>query len=293
MLDVRYTGIRNLALYGSAAQKITDTDKRHVTGYTTVRPNPYVSDVDEQRETYKLGATWRQSSVLTLRSEIFYKDNNYTDEGTIPAGTDSYYELGSQFIGGSVTAILRPINSLSFTTRYLYQKGKRQITHFNTAKTALLDIDSMDAEVHSISETVDWTPITQFYMQAAANAVFDVMSTAYSQTGAPGNNVLHNSNNNYVTFSVLTGFVLTKRDDLQLQATYYRAANGNEDMAANTQPYGVNESEFAASVGLIHKVSDHFIASAKVGYFERKNDTTGGHTDFHGPLAYVALTYGL
>lgn len=293
MLDVRYTGIRTLALYGSAAHKVADTDKRHVTGYTTVRPNPYVSDVDEQRETYKLGANWRQSSVLTVRCEVFYKDNNYTDEGTIPAGTDSYYELGSQFAGGSITAILKPVNSLSFTTRYLYQKGKRQVTHFNTAKTTLLDIDSMDAEVHSISETVDWTPINQFYMQASANAVFDVMSTSYAQTGVPANNVLQNSDNNYVTFSVLAGFVLTKRDDLQIQSTYYRAANGNDYLAANTQPYGVNESEFTVSVGLVHKVSDHFIANAKVGYFEHKNDTTGGHTDYRGPLAYVSLTYGL
>ena len=42
-----------------------------------------------------------------------------------------------------------------------------------------------------------------------------------------------------------------------------------------------------------HKVSDRLLGHAKLGYISSDNDTTGGHTDFHGPLGYVSLEYGL
>lgn len=42
------------------------------------------------------------------------------------------------------------------------------------------------------------------------------------------------------------------------------------------------------TVGLKHKFSDRLLGNAKVGYFDSVNDTTGGLTNDHGPLAYVA-----
>jgi hypothetical protein len=35
------------------------------------------------------------------------------------------------------------------------------------------------------------------------------------------------------------------------------------------------------------------MGNAKLGYFDAKNDTTGGNTNFRGPLAYVSLDYAL
>ena len=41
------------------------------------------------------------------------------------------------------------------------------------------------------------------------------------------------------------------------------------------------------------KFTDRWIGSAKLGYFESRNDTSGGNTNFHGPLAYLAIERAL
>jgi len=41
------------------------------------------------------------------------------------------------------------------------------------------------------------------------------------------------------------------------------------------------------------KLSNAWIGSAKVGYIESRNDTTGGNTNFRGPLAYFAIEHSL
>lgn len=304
VVDLRYTGIKTVALYAIVSRKFGDGSEFQTPAYNPATlaagatPRTLYRDVDEDAIDYTLGANWRATSALTLRGETFYKDHSYQGHGydasaaVTPVRTPINYELDSQFWGVKLTAVVRPLATLTTTTRYIWQQGQRQVTG-SPGSVASNEYDSMDSTTHTIGETIDWTPIAQFYMQANADVVFNVISTAYPQSGTPANNVLQNSDNNYYTASLLVGFVLTKRDDLQVQGTYYRAANGNAYLDANTQPYGVNESEFTVSVGLIHKVSDRFIASAKVGYFEHKNDTTGGNTDFRGPLAYVSVTYGL
>jgi hypothetical protein len=101
----------------------------------------------------------------------------------------------------------------------------------------------MDSTNHTISETIDWTPTTPFYVQANASVVFNVISTAYPRAGwtaasgvIPANRFLQNSNNNYSTGSLLAWTVLTKTGDLQVQFTSYRASNYNAQLALYTQP---------------------------------------------------------
>jgi len=105
--------------------------------------------------------------------------------------------------------------------------------------------------------------------------------------------VLQNANNNYGTASLLVGFVADARTDIQIQYTYYRASNGNPALAAMTQPYGAAARDSVVSLGIKHKFNDRFVMNAKVGYADSKNDTTGGFTNFRGPLAYVSIEHAL
>ena len=41
------------------------------------------------------------------------------------------------------------------------------------------------------------------------------------------------------------------------------------------------------------RVTCFYFYVAKVGYFDSRNDLTGGRTNFKGPLAYVSIEYGL
>ena len=165
------------------------------------------------------------------------------------------------------------------------------------------EYDSCDAENNTISETIDWTPTAQFYMQANINVVFNYINTVYPRAGtvaAAGatpawnvNGMLQNSNNNYLNGSLLAGTVLSKNDDLSLQYVYYKADNYNPQVASLTMPFGAGAEESTVSLGLKHKFNQTCVGEAKVGYIDSKNDTTGGNTNFRGPMGYISFTFAL
>ena len=275
------------------------------TGYPAV-PSPipattnlFYNDWSENRGHYTLGANWRQSALVSLRGEVFQKDHANKSVGYGIRIGDNYV-LDSQFTGVKLTAICKPQATVTSPTRYIYQTGKMQVTGVIPGAEKY---DSMKSKNHTIDETIDWNPSGQLYMQANANLVFNVISTVYPRAGVTpatatnvsfdSNRVLQNSNNNYFNGSLLAGAVLTKTDDLQLIGTFYRANNGNAFLAALTLPFGVSVKEYSIAVGLKHKFSGKWIGTAKVGYFDSRNDTAGGFTNFRGPLAYLAFEHAL
>ena len=102
-----------------------------------------------------------------------------------------------------------------------------------------------------------------------------------------------NSNNNYVTSSVLIGFVLDKRTDAEVQTVWQQADNYNPQVALGGQPYGAAFLYESATAGLKHKFSDRLFGEAKAGYLRSTDGTTGYFTNYRGPLAYVSLEYQL
>ena len=304
-LDLNYTGLKDVAFYASGSQRIVNGDERYAAPYNPVTsPVPPLAnlannDLSRDNARYTVGATWRQSRALTLRGEVFYKDNT---SKSIGYGVDlgDYYVLTSQFTGIKLTAAVKLTGHLTTTTRYIYQQGKAQVAGF---QPTFPEYDSMDAKNHLISETIDWNPNAQFYAQANASYVLNVISTIYPRAGVvpaaganiswDANGVLHNADNNYFTGSLLAGAVVSKHDDLQLQVTYYRADNYEPALARFTLPYGAAAREVSVTVGVKHKFTDRLLGHAKVGYFDSKNGTTGGNTDFRGPLAYVSLEFAL
>ena len=302
VLDLRYTGISDVTLYATGSQRILNGDERYTTPF-----NPLVAangtlannDLGEDHANFAVGANWRQSNALTFRSEVFHRDHTFKSLGYSVNQGDNFV-LGSKFTGVKLTAIAKPSAVVTFTTRYIYQKGTMQTTGFLPTFDTY---DSMHAKSHNLGETIDWTPCKEFYLQANANVVFNVISTIYPRAGVvpatataiawDANGVLQNSDNNYFTGSLLAGTAVSKVDDLQIQFTYYRANDGNAALANRTQPYGADLKEYMVTAGLKHKFSDRWIGHAKLGYLDNKNAGTGGNTSFRGPLAYVSVEYGL
>ena len=302
VVDLRYTGFSDVTLYANGSQRILNGDERYTTPFNPLTATAGTlanNDLGEDHANYAVGANWRQSTWLTLRSELFSKDHEFSSVGYATRIGDNFL-LGYKFSGVKLTAIYKPAPDLTFTSRYVYQKGTGQVTGIIPGAEAY---DSMNMKNHTLSETVDWNPNQQFYAQANLNLVFNVIGTVYPRAGiAPAtatniawdvNQVLQNSNNNYVTGSIMAGAVLSKDDDLQIQFTYYRANDGDAQLASRTQPYGADLKEYMISAGVKHKFSDKWIGHAKLGYIDNKNVTTGGRTNFRGPLGYVSLEYGL
>jgi hypothetical protein len=301
--DLRYTGIRTLALYGRVSQSNVNGADRDIAAY-----NPLILPItattannnDRERHTdYTVGANWRASNLLTLRAEYFSKGHKDNSVG-YGVNLGDYYLLDSQYTGYKITALATPWATLGFTTRFVSQRGKMKVTGFLPTYPAY---NSGNTKNYMIGETINWTPCTQCYVQLDGNLVYNVIDTVYPTAGITpatstlpafdSNKIVQNSNNNYITCSFLTGFVVDKETDLEFQANYYRANDGNAAVAPWTVPYGVNVRDLSATVGLKHQFTDRMIGEAKLGYFDSKNDTTGGFTSYHGPVGYISVAYAL
>jgi hypothetical protein len=301
-LDLGYTGIRNLALYGRISASNVNGIDRDTSAYNplTATGGTLANNHDRERHTdYTVGANWRTSQLLTLRAEYFSKGHRDNSAG-YGVNLGDYYLLDSQYTGYKLTALATPFATLGFTTRFVSQHGRMKVTGFLPTYPAY---NSGNTKNYMIGETINWTPCTECYMQLDANVVFNVINTVYPTAGiTPAtstlpafntNNIVQNSNNNYVTGSFLTGFVMDKETDLEFQVDYYRANDGNAALAPWTVPYGVEVRDVSATLGLKHQFTERIIGEAKVGYFDSKNDTTGGFTSYHGPVGYVSIAYAL
>jgi len=291
-LDLRYSGIKNLSLYGTVDYHYAPGDE--VATSASVSSGGVVGaatttskDVEVNHGNYKVGANWTAASYLTLRGEIFYKnhENNFVGYA---ATAGSRYLLGYEFQGYKLTAILQPCPTLSFTTRYVGQDG-RMDTVVNTGDS----YQSADTTSHNIGETINWNPHKQVYAQLNLNVVFSTINTAYPRAGGAANDVLRNADNDYWNGDILIGWAATKSADFQLQTTAYRATNYDPLAPPSSVAYGAGAKEYTVTAGIKYKLADRLFLHAKAGYFDSHNETTGGNADYHGPLAYLSIDYSL
>lgn len=302
VLELRYSGIKNLALYFNGSQRDLSGVERNSSAYnplTAANGTLAIQRVTEDHGNYTAGASWKQSDVFTLRTEVFRKGHEDNTVG-FDARIGDHYLLDSEYTGYKIFASVKPIPTLGFSTRLVTQRGEMQVTGYLPDFPAY---DSLDSKSYTISESVDWNPNRFWYVQLTGSVVYHVISTIYPRAGVTPatstaiafdtNKVLQNSDNNYVTGTALTGFAIDKDTDAQLQLTYYKANNDNSILAPLTMPYGVAVKDIEISVGVKHRFNKDWIGMAKIGYVESKNDTSGGNSDYHGPLAYVSIDHAL
>jgi hypothetical protein len=286
-VSVRYTGINHVVIYGSFSNRLNDGDERAISPYTTAAPavtNIFKHTVDQDQAHYKLGSNINVSSGLILRGEVFHKEHENRFTG-YDNRLGSLYVVGYRFTGLKLTGIVRPLPQLSFTTRYQPQKGRMHVTTEATSR-----FQSMDAEAHMIGETIDWNPNKTVFVQANANVVFNSISSAYPSSANPNQ---RNADNNYRTGSLIGGCALSKTTDGTLEYTYQKADNFLPELAAYTQPYGAGYTEHSVTIGVKHRLSPKWIGTAKLGYIDSKNATTGGNTNFRGPIGYLSIERAL
>jgi hypothetical protein len=315
-VTIQYSGFRNLTLYGTFDSRTTHGDQHWVnpyaavttagiTGVVTTSAIPvgsvFFQDANQDYNNAKIGAIWGVTSMVTVRADVYRKDHQNEFIGSNAyAGTASYgayYATGNNLTGGTVSVSFKPTPIWSFTTRYDTQSGMMSVNG-NTVTGGLgNEITSGKLEAQTISESVDWTPYKQFYVHGDLSLAYNYLQTAYPVVTVNAANSIAvpfiNANNNYVTASAITGFVLNKEANAEIQGYYSRANNYNPQVASGGQPYGADFEEQCVTAGVKYKFSKDLFAEAKVGYLRRTDATTGGFTNYKGPLAYVGLTYSL
>lgn len=292
-LNIRYTGIKNVSLYGAFDYRHTPGDQADTSSSVSASGSTVNASISSHAQTielnhghYKVGANWNLNPAVTLRGEFFYKDHKNSMIGYDVSAGDRFV-LGYAFEGVKLTAIVKPMATLSFTTRYVHQKGK-----MDTTVDLGASYDSMDSTNDMIGETIDWNPSKNVYVQANLNVVFASISTAYPRAGGSANDVLRNADNNYYNGNVVTGFVVTKNTDAKFEFTFYHADNYDPSTIV-TVPYGAGVKEYTVTAGVTHKFSDRLLCDLKVGYFDSENETTGGNTNFKGPMGYLSFSHAL
>lgn len=314
--EMDYSGIKNLSLYFSIDEQV-DHDNQHWinpyaavstsgTGVITTAGAPigsvFFQEADQTNDYAKLGANWSLSSYFSIRAEVFHKeDQNQFVGADALVGTGSYgglYATGYSLTGAKITVIFKPAPQISFTTRYQPQSGTMSVLAATVnGGTGYNEVTSGTVSGQMISESVNWTPNQTIYVQGNVNVVYNYIQTAYptvvvsTTTYVPS--PIQNSNDNYITGSVLCGFALDKTDDIQIKGTYCRADDYNPQIELGGQPYGAGFLEQSVTAGVKHKFSDKLLGELRAGYLHRDDDTTGGFTNYRGPLVYASLTYAL
>ena len=296
-VDVRYTGIKNVALYASWEYRTSKQNElvryEGLNGATKATELEMIGkNIKESHSNATVGLTWTVNPALSLRAELFTKDHEdeflgYDDV----AGRD--YVLNYDIYGTKLTAVVKPTKALSLTSRYVLQRSKSVL--FNAGLTTAGAIngtnDGNDSARHNLSQGITWSASKALYVQVNGTVVFDQMQTMYPWVTGIAKRNFRNADNNYVTGDATVGFTIDKLTNGMIQATYYRANNFDAEYAAVAMPLGASAKESTISVGVKRKLSEKTLLSAKVGYFDSENGTRGGYADFSGPLAYVSVQH--
>jgi hypothetical protein len=315
-LEVQFTGIKNVVLYADANMRVDHDNQHWINPYAAVSTsglgvittsgapigNVFFQEADQNNDYFKVGMNWNACSYFQLRGEVFRKDdqNQFTGQNNI-VGTASYgafYATGFDLTGAKVTLVLKPTATLKLTTRYVPQFGKMAVLgNAITGGTGYNEVTSANVKSQIVAESLSWTPTPQVYVEGNISVCYSYIQTAYpvvvvsTTTNIP--TPIQNANNNYTTGSLVSGWVLDKSTDASLRVTYGYANNYNKYVEYGGQPYGSSYSEQSETLGLKHKFSNRLVGEARAGYLHRTDDTTGGFTNYKGPLVYVAFTYGL
>ena len=296
-VDVRYTGIKNVALYASWEYRTSKQDEhvryQGLNGQTKLTELDLIGkNIKETHTNAKIGANWRVNPALDLRAELFTKDHENNFEGyddVLGRG----YVLNYDIVGTKLTAVVRPTNAMSLTTRYVLQQSKVAAFHSGLTSNGVINgtVDSSDSARHSISETVVWNISKNLWAQANGSLVYDQMQTMYPWISGNAKRNLRNADSNYVTADVSVGFTIDRNTSGLVQATHYRANNYDEPYAAVAMPLGASARESVISFGVQRRLTEKTMLSGKLGYIDSENATRGGFADFRGPLAYLSVQH--
>lgn len=296
-VDVRYTGIKNVALYGSWEYRTSKQDE-HVryeglNGQTKRTELDFIGkNIEESHSNAKIGLTWSVHPALKLRAELFTKDHENDFAGYDDVlGRD--YTLNYDIYGTKLSAVVKASNALSFTTRYSLQKSKAAVFHGGLTSNGVINgtFDGSDSARHSISESVTWAVSKSVYAQVNGTVVFDQVQTMYPWVSGNAKRNLRNADNNYVTADATVGFAIDRVTSGMIQGAYYRANNFDASYAAVGMPLGASAQESTVSIGVRRKLAEKTVLNAKLGYFDSQNASRGGFADFSGPLAYVSVQH--
>jgi hypothetical protein len=183
------------------------------------------------------------------------------------------------------------LGTLSLVTRYDFVRTAIDGQWFVDGET-LAEEQTGVIKQHVISEALNWNPVARFYLQAN-------FSYTLNQTDTPANNIdlvpnagptVVNFRNDYWTVTTSAGYIIDDKTDFFVDYYFY-CANDYFNNAAVAMPYGLGATEHAVSATLTRQLSKRVRLLLKYGYYNYRDETSGGHNNYRANSIFSSLQF--
>jgi hypothetical protein len=292
-LELRYTGIRDWLFYaeGEWEEECGDVDEFQ----SLDEEIPLDKHTHALGQKYSIGALWNPTMRLSLAGQYFYRIASYEED----IATAQFPRLINQdwkINDFNVRVTLRPkipacLGTLALVTRYDFVHTDIDSQWGIYPQAEILDqLQSGEIKKHVISESLNWNPLPRFYLQANASYVLN-------QTDTPANNIelvpgggptVVNFRNDYWTVNSGIGYLIDDKTDIYVDYNFY-CANDYYNNAAVAVPYGMGATEHAVSATLTRQVTKNMRLLFRYGYFNYRDQTSGGHDNYRAHSLFSTL----
>jgi hypothetical protein len=307
-LEGRYTGITNWAFYargewleGQGSLKESEFDVED----EGVGPVQLQRDTDSERfvQKYTVGANWYPHRKVNFGGQYYYRsrvnDYDHLVDSTFfnPPATNNLYpafirkhEFNTHDVNVRMT--YRPLANLTLVSRYDFQVTTYQMKGgVNSFGIPLSLYDSAEAISHIVSQNISWSPLARLYTQGSISYARQHTDTSASVFTGGAAGLVQDAENDYWNASVMIGYILTERADIQGQYFYYRANNYDTGEASVSLPYGAGAEQQGVTVTFKQQLLKNLIWKLQYGFFTGHDETSGGHNDYNAHLAYTSMQY--
>lgn len=285
-VEVRYTGKPNWT-FSTVAEWLQGTGD--LEELLAEHGDPHVArtnDISRNTQKYSASANWYAKPGLTFAAQYYYKvrttDYDILTDSTLPFGGDRYpsYITDQDFETHDLNFRVswRPVTNLNLVTRYDHQESKVTNVIAGLAKSGSGDYSS-----DIISQSVTWSPTGRLYLTANVNVTYDQLAT-------PAYPFVQQGDNNYVNGSVGAGYVVSDRDDIFVDYSWFKASN-YFDNSRTSLPYGLSEDQQAGYLTWVRRQTDQLVYTVKYGYITNDDTTYGGYNSFDAHVIYAKVQY--
>ena len=294
-LEARYTGIRNLVLFGRADLEqrhgdITESLAEQSLGSLRLERDSVVDGFDQR---YAAGLNWYPTRGVLFTAKGFiddrstdysHRNDSTSNARTSPDRYSSYIEDYDLRRYGAHGAATWTVAGVRLRGSYDYIRSEIEI-----AKDLLERIDAAEIRSHAFGLSASWS-LGAAYLQSAASYVLNETDTPADDLAGSAGQLVRLVANDYVTGQFIAGVALDERTEAQGLYTFYRADN-YEDNSRFSQPYGASLDEHGLSLGIRRQLTDALESSLRYGYFTSDDDEMGGFDDYDGHLIYGSVRY--
>ncbi|HEX5789590.1 MAG TPA: hypothetical protein VFY13_00490 [Luteolibacter sp.] len=295
-LDVRYTGIDNIVIFGKGT---VGNEKEDVLRVDRLRPGEFLAtDIEVDESEVLLGCNWyaRQNLSFSLQGFRSTRDQSFDhDVGDQAGGANNFRPImtdhNSELDDINVRMTWRPISSLALVTRYDYQHGEYTNTGINWSPPAgpiiYPTVESGDIVTHIVSQSATWNALDSLYVQGSLSLARSETTTPEVYTG--------NSESDFFVANLTAGYALDDRTELTASYSYYVAENygtSSSFTGVDTMGYGLNTEEHMISLGVARALTDNMVLNVRYAFITSNTtspDQSGGVNDFDAHMLSTGL----